>query len=56
MVRVELVGTDPFPRDLRFELVFLDVAFLALFGLIYGLGLVFRRRPRLHARLMAQRS
>ncbi len=52
MVRVELVEINPFPRDLRLELVFLDVAFLALFVLIYGLGLVFRRRPRLHARLM----
>lgn len=52
MVRVELVGAEPFPRELRLQLVFLDVTFLALFTLLYGTGLAFRRRPRLHARLM----
>jgi hypothetical protein len=52
MVWIELVGVEPFPRDLRLTLVFLDVAFLALFVAAYALGLIHRKRPRLHARLM----
>ncbi len=52
MIWVELVGTDPFPRDLRLSLVFLDITFIALFCAMYVLGIMNRRRPRLHARLM----
>jgi hypothetical protein len=52
MVWIELSGREPFPAALRQELVFLDVAFLLLFTAIYAFGLVFRRQPRLHARLM----
>ncbi|MBA2935419.1 hypothetical protein HZF05_15135 [Sphingomonas sp. CGMCC 1.13654] len=52
MVYVETVGDPDFPRDLRLTLIFLDVVFLLLFAVIYGLGLAFRRRRRLHARLM----
>jgi hypothetical protein len=52
MVWIETVGREPFAAGLRQELVFLDVAFLLLFIVVYGLGLVFRRKPQLHARLM----
>jgi hypothetical protein len=52
MVWIELVGDEDFPRDLRLSLVFLDITFLLLFMLLYGLGLVFRRDRRLHSRLM----
>ncbi|QYE34787.1 hypothetical protein KZX46_18915 [Polymorphobacter sp. PAMC 29334] len=52
MVWVELVGVEPFPRDLRLSLLFLDVMLLLLFVATYGLGLAYRRQRRLHARLM----
>jgi len=52
MIRVELVGIEPFPPSLRLRLVFLDIALLVLFSLIYGLGLALRHKPKLHARLM----
>jgi len=52
MAWIELTGDPDFPRDLRLSLVFLDVGFLALFVAAYSLGLWFRRRRELHARLM----
>jgi hypothetical protein len=52
MVWIELVGDEGFPRDLRLSLVFLDVTFLLLFMLMYGLGLALRRNRQLHSRLM----
>jgi hypothetical protein len=52
MVWIELTGDPDFPRDLRLGLVFLDVAFLVLFVVMYGLGLAYRRNRRLHSRLM----
>jgi hypothetical protein len=52
MVWIELVGADGLPRDLRLSLVFLDVSFLLLFVVMYGLGLAYRRNRRLHSRLM----
>ncbi len=52
MVWIELVGPEPFPAILRQELVFLDVAFLLLFIVVYALGLLFRHNAKLHARLM----
>jgi hypothetical protein len=52
MVWIELVGDEGFPRDLRLSLVFLDITFLLLFLIMYGLGLVYRRDRRLHSRLM----
>ena len=52
MIWVELIGPEPFPAVLRQELLFLDITFLLLFVIIYALGLTYRRRPVLHARLM----
>lgn len=52
MIWVELIGQEPFPAVLRQELLFLDITFLLLFVIIYVLGLTYRRRPVLHARLM----
>ncbi|MDX3899636.1 MAG: hypothetical protein QHC40_03855 [Sphingobium sp.] len=52
MIWVELTGPEPFPAVVRQELVFLDIMFLILFAVIYALGLTFRRKARLHARLM----
>jgi len=52
MVWIELVGEEPFPTALRLKLVFLDVALLTLFVAAYAMGLINRRRPAIHARLM----
>lgn len=52
MVWIELTGDPDFPRDLRLSLVFLDIGFLILFLAAYGSGLWYRRKRRLHARLM----
>jgi len=52
MVWLELTGIEPFPAILRQQLVFLDITFLALFLAIYVSGIIFRRTPELHARLM----
>lgn len=52
MVWIELVSNDGFPRDLRLSLVFLDVTFLLLFMVMYGLGIAYRRNRQLHSRLM----
>ncbi len=52
MIWVELTGPEPFPAIIRQELLFLDVTFLMLFVVVYSLGIVFRRTPRMHARLM----
>jgi hypothetical protein len=52
MVWVEVRGPQPFPATVRQQLVFLNLAFLLLFIVVYGLGLARRRTPVLHARLL----